>query len=53
MGLLGQVVTAFVEAMNSSEVTLVAHDWGGLIGLVSGEERPAAFDGLVLANTSG
>jgi len=48
-----QVVTAFVDAMGLSGVTLVAHDWGGPIGLAAVEQRPAAFEGLVLANTWG
>jgi haloalkane dehalogenase len=49
----GEVVTAFVDALALSEVTLVAHDWGGPIGLATVEQRPAAFDSLVLANTWG
>jgi haloalkane dehalogenase len=48
-----QVVTAFVDAMGLSGVTLVAQDWGGPIGLATAEQRPAAFEGLVLANTWG
>ena len=48
-----QVVTTFVDALALSGVTLVAHDWGGPIGLATVEQRPAAFDGLVLANTWG
>lgn len=46
-----QVVTAFVDALALSGVTLVAHDWGGPIGLATVEQRPTAFDRLVLANT--
>jgi haloalkane dehalogenase len=46
-----QVVTAFVDALALSGVTLVAHDWGGPIGLAAVEQRPTAFDRLVLANT--
>jgi haloalkane dehalogenase len=46
-----QVVTAFVDELALSGVTLVAHDWGGPIGLATVEQRPTAFDGLVLANT--
>ena len=45
------VVTAFVDALGLSGVTLVAHDWGGPIGLATVEQRPTAFDRLVLANT--
>lgn len=48
-----QVVTAFVDALGLSGVTLVAHDWGGPIGLATVEQRLAAFDSLVLANTWG
>jgi haloalkane dehalogenase len=46
-----QVVTAFVDALALNGVTLVAHDWGGPIGLATVEQRPGTFDGLVLANT--
>jgi haloalkane dehalogenase len=48
-----QVVTAFVDALALDGVTLVAQDWGGPIGLATVEARPAAFEGLVLANTWG
>lgn len=48
-----QVVTAFVDALALRGITLVAHDWGGPIGLAAVEQRPAAFEGLVLANTWG
>jgi haloalkane dehalogenase len=46
-----QIVTAFVEALALSGVTLAAHDWGGPIGLATVQQKPAAFDRLVLANT--
>jgi haloalkane dehalogenase len=48
-----QVVTAFVDDLGLSGITLVAHDWGGPIGLTTVEQRPAAFTGLVLVNTWG
>ena len=48
-----QVVTAFVDALGLSGVTLVAHDWGGPIGLATAEARPTAFEALVLTNTWG
>lgn len=48
-----QVVTAFVDALDLSGVTLVAHDWGGPIELAAVEKRPAVFEGLVLTNTWG
>lgn len=46
-----EVVTAFVDLLELGGITLVAQDWGGPIGLTAVERRPAAFDGLVLANT--
>jgi haloalkane dehalogenase len=46
-----QVVTAFVDSLALSDVTLVVHDWGGPIGLATVQQRPAAFEALVLANT--
>jgi haloalkane dehalogenase len=48
-----RVVTAFVDTLGLRGVTLVAHDWGGPIGLATVQQRPAAFEGLVLANTWG
>ncbi|WP_433520244.1 alpha/beta fold hydrolase [Nocardia pseudovaccinii] len=48
-----QVVTSFVDALALSEVTLVAHDWGGPIGLATVGQRPAVFERLVLTNTWG
>ncbi len=47
------VTSAFIERLELSGVTLVAHDWGGPIGLSAAERSPHRFDGLVLANTWG
>lgn len=46
-----QVIDAFVDALGLSGVTLVAHDWGGPIGLAVVQKRPEAFRRLVLTNT--
>ncbi|OBH15383.1 alpha/beta fold hydrolase [Mycolicibacter sinensis] len=46
-----RVIGAFVEALALSGVTLVAHDWGGPIGLAVVQQRPEVFDRLVLTNT--
>lgn len=46
-----QVVTAFVDELGLSGVTLVGQDWGGPIGLAAVQRRRAAFDRLVLVNT--
>jgi haloalkane dehalogenase len=46
-----EVVTGFVDLLELTGVTLVAQDWGGPIGLATVEQRPTAFDAVVLANT--
>lgn len=46
-----QVVVAFLDRLELSNVTLVVHDWGGPIGLYAAEQRPDRFDRLVLTNT--
>jgi len=45
------VVTAFVDALELKDVTLVGQDWGGMIGLAVAQRRPEVFRRLVLANT--
>lgn len=45
------VVVEFLDHMDISDVTLVAHDWGGPIGLFAAEQRPDRFSRIVLANT--
>ena len=42
---------AFVEAMNLFRVTLVCHDWGGLLGLRLLGEAPLPYVRLVVMNT--
>jgi len=46
-----QVIEKFVDILALSGVTLIAHDWGGPIGLATVQRRPEAFDRLVLTNT--
>jgi haloalkane dehalogenase len=46
-----RVVTAFVDALALNGVTLIAHDWGGPLGLATVQQMSAAFDRLVLSNT--
>jgi haloalkane dehalogenase len=45
------VVVAFLDHLGLSDATLVAHDWGGPIGLSAAGQRPDTFERLVLANT--
>jgi haloalkane dehalogenase len=46
-----QAICGFVDALGLSGATLVAHDWGGPIGLATMQQRPEAFNRLVLTNT--
>lgn len=46
-----QVIGALVQELGLSGATLVAHDWGGPIGLATVQRHPKAFDRLVLTNT--
>jgi haloalkane dehalogenase len=46
-----EVVVSFLDHLRLSGVTLVAHDWGGPIGLRAVQQRPEKFERLVLANT--
>lgn len=46
-----RVVGAFVDALALSGATLVAHDWGGPIGLAVLQQRREVFGRLVLTNT--
>lgn len=45
------VVERFVEKLDLDDITLVAHDWGGPIGLTVATRRPGRFKRFVLGNT--
>jgi haloalkane dehalogenase len=44
-------MTAFIEAIDLRNATLVGQDWGGLIGLRLAAEHPDRFSRIVAANT--
>lgn len=46
-----RVVAEFVDHLDLTDVTLVAQDWGGPIGLTAALDRRNRFSGLVLGNT--
>ena len=47
-------IEALVDSLGITEgLTVVAHDWGGMIGLAFAERRPERISRLVLMNTSG
>lgn len=52
---LGQHIdnlSRFVETLNLNRVTLVAHDWGGAIGMGAAARMPERFARFVLLNTA-
>jgi haloalkane dehalogenase len=44
-------IVAAIESLDLREITLVAHDWGGPIGLGAAVHMPERFRALVLMNT--
>ncbi len=42
----------FIDRASLENITLVCHDWGGLIGLRLVADNPLRFDRVVVANTS-
>ncbi|MBJ8340860.1 alpha/beta fold hydrolase [Antrihabitans sp. YC3-6] len=46
-----ELLVSFLDHLNLSEVTLIAHGWGGPLGLYAAEQRPGLFDRLILTNT--
>ena len=45
------LLVSFLDCMDLSELTLVAHGWGGPLGLHAAEQRAGMFRRLVLTNT--
>ncbi len=45
-------LAALVESLQLDRLTLLAHDWGGAIGLGTAVDRPERFRRLVLFNTA-
>jgi len=46
-----RVVRALIEHLDLGGITLIAHDWGGPIGLAVAQEAPHRFQRYVLGNT--
>ena len=46
-----QTIESFIEKLDLREITLVCHDWGGLIGLTVAAQHPERFARLVIMNT--
>lgn len=45
-------VTRLIEALDLQRITLVAHDWGGAIGMGAAAALPERFSRFVLCNTA-
>ena len=45
-------LAALIEHLNLKEVTLLAHDWGGAIGMGAAVRMPSRFQRFVLFNTA-
>lgn len=45
------LLVGFIEALALRDITLVVHDWGGLLGLRLAAEMPQMFSRLVILNT--
>lgn len=43
---------SFIQKLNLSEITLLAHDWGGAIGMGAAGRMPERFSRFVLFNTA-
>jgi len=46
------MLRAFVERLNLTNVTLVCQDWGGILGLTLPMDMPARFSRLLVMNTA-
>lgn len=42
----------FIDSLSLDQITLVVHDWGGMIGLRLASEQPDRFARLVIMNTA-
>lgn len=45
-------LTRFIDGLDLQDVTLIAHDWGGCIGMGAAVRRPDRFSRFVLMNTA-
>lgn len=45
-------LTSFIKHLELSEITLVAHDWGGAIGMGTAVRNPERFSRFILCNTA-
>ncbi|MFX0172840.1 MAG: haloalkane dehalogenase [Candidatus Hodarchaeota archaeon] len=46
-----KTLIGFIQALKLEQITLVVHDWGGLLGLRAAGEYPEKFSRLIIMNT--
>lgn len=46
-----ETLASFIEQLNLERISLVVHDWGGLIGLTVASEMPHRITRLIIMNT--
>ncbi|MEO0881668.1 MAG: haloalkane dehalogenase [Pseudomonadota bacterium] len=46
------MMLAFIERLDLSNITLVCQDWGGILGLTLPQEMPERFSRLIVMNTA-
>jgi len=46
-----ETIASFIQKLDLRDITLVCHDWGGLIGLTVAAQQPDRFARLVIMNT--
>ena len=46
-----RTIETFIEKLDLRHITLICHDWGGLIGLTVAAQHPERFSRLVIMNT--
>jgi haloalkane dehalogenase len=46
-----ELLVAFLDRLDLSQLTLVGHNWGGPFGLYAAQQRPDRFERLILSNT--
>lgn len=45
-------LTRFIDGLDLNDITLIAHDWGGCIGMGTAVKRPDRFRRFVMMNTA-
>ena len=52
LGRRGQDLIEFVDKLGLDNIALIAHDWGGAVGMCAATQIPARFSKIILMNTA-